>query len=87
MPYESKSQQRFFHAHEGDPGLSFKVVREWDKATDFEHLPDKKKKKDDKDTQKSVVMLMDEMHERDRLDLAKIPRCDFSKSFFKILDL
>ena len=44
MPYTSKAQQRFFHANEGKKGLSAKVVKEFDQATSFKGLPERKNK-------------------------------------------
>lgn len=42
MPYKSKAQQRYLHAHPEKVGGK-KALEEWDKATDFKHLPEKKK--------------------------------------------
>lgn len=41
MPYESKAQQRKFHA---DPRLR-KYAAEYDAATNFKNLPERKKRK------------------------------------------
>ena len=43
MPYKSKAQQRKFHAMEQRGEISHKVVKEFDSATDFSHLPERKK--------------------------------------------
>jgi hypothetical protein len=45
MPYVSKAQQRYFHANEKELSKQGVDVGEWDKATDFKHLPEKKTKK------------------------------------------
>jgi len=44
MPYASKAQQRYFHANEKKLNKQGVDVGEWDKATDFKKLPEKKKK-------------------------------------------
>jgi hypothetical protein len=41
MPFESKAQQRFAHANPEKFGGA-KGLKEWDDATDFKHLPEKK---------------------------------------------
>lgn len=43
MPFASKAQQRFLHANPEKVGGE-KKLSEWDKGTDFKHLPEKKKK-------------------------------------------
>lgn len=43
MPFESKAQQRFLHAHPEKVGGEKKLA-EWDRATDFKSLPERKKK-------------------------------------------
>jgi len=45
MPYKSRSQQRKFHALEAQGKISAATVREFDKATDFSHLPERVSKK------------------------------------------
>lgn len=45
MPYASKAQQRLFHAKEARGEISHKTVAEYDKSTDFKHLPERKKAK------------------------------------------
>lgn len=42
MPFASKAQQRFLHAHPEKVGGTAKL-KEWDEATDFKHLPARKK--------------------------------------------
>ena len=42
MPFASKAQQRFLHAHPEKVGGE-KKLKEWDKSTDFNKLPEKKK--------------------------------------------
>ena len=44
MPYKSKAQQRLFHAKEARGEISHKVVKEYDRATNFKKLPERKKK-------------------------------------------
>ena len=44
MPFDSKAQQRFLHAHPEKVGGEAKL-KEWDRATDFSNLPERKKKK------------------------------------------
>ena len=44
MPYKSRAQQRYFHAHEDEIGSD--TVRELDDATDFKRLPEKKRNAD-----------------------------------------
>lgn len=44
MPYASGAQQRFFHANVGKNGLTAKVVKEFDQATTFKGLPERKNK-------------------------------------------
>ena len=41
MPFKSKAQQRFLHAHPEKVGGAAKL-KEWDAATDFSSLPQKK---------------------------------------------
>jgi len=41
MPYASKAQQRLFHSKNSP--VSKEKVKEFDSATDFSHLPDRKK--------------------------------------------
>jgi hypothetical protein len=41
MPYASKAQARAMHAKASRGEISKKTVAEFDKATDFEHLPSK----------------------------------------------
>jgi len=43
MPFESAAQQRFLHAHPEKVGGEAKLA-EWDRATDFSKLPERKKK-------------------------------------------
>lgn len=45
MPYASKSQARAMHAKAERGEISAKTVKEFDKATDFRHLPEHKKGK------------------------------------------
>jgi hypothetical protein len=42
-PFASQLQQRFLHAHPEKVGGEAKL-KEWDKATDFSHLPKRAKK-------------------------------------------
>lgn len=42
MPYESKAQQRLFHAKEARGEISHATVKEFDQATDFSRLPERK---------------------------------------------
>lgn len=42
MPFASKAQQRFLHAHPEKVGGK-KKLKEWDQATDFSNLPERKK--------------------------------------------
>jgi hypothetical protein len=42
MPFESSAQQRFLYAHPEKVGGKKKLA-EWSAATDFKHLPEKKK--------------------------------------------
>lgn len=42
MPFKSKAQQRYFHYLESKGKMPKKTVNEFDEATDFEHLPEKK---------------------------------------------
>lgn len=44
MPFRSKAQQRFLHAHPEKVGGKAKL-KEWDAATDFSSLPERKKRK------------------------------------------
>lgn len=44
MPFKSKRQQRFLHAHPEKVGGEEKL-KEWDEATDFTHLPETVSKK------------------------------------------
>jgi hypothetical protein len=41
MPFLSKAQQRFLEAHPEKVGGREKL-KEWEQATDFQHLPEKK---------------------------------------------
>lgn len=41
MPFASKAQQRFLHAHPEKVGGVSKL-KEWDAATDFKHLPERR---------------------------------------------
>lgn len=43
MPFASKAQQRFLHANPEKVGGEAKLA-EWDRATDFKSLPEKKRK-------------------------------------------
>lgn len=42
MPFASKAQQRFLHAHPEKVGGAAKL-KEWDKETNFKHLPARRK--------------------------------------------
>lgn len=42
MPYASKAQQRLFHAKAARGEISKAKVKEFDQATDFSHLPERK---------------------------------------------
>ena len=42
MPFASKAQQRFLHAHPDKVGGAAKL-KEWDEATDFKNLPARRK--------------------------------------------
>lgn len=42
MPFQSKAQQRFLEAHPEKVGGRAKL-KEWEGATDFSHLPERKK--------------------------------------------
>jgi len=42
MPFQSKAQQRFLHAHPDKVGGA-KKLKEWDQATDFSKIPERKK--------------------------------------------
>ncbi len=44
MPFQSKAQQRFLEANPDKIGGRSKL-REWEQATDFKSLPEKKKKR------------------------------------------
>lgn len=44
MPFKSKSQQRFMYAKKAEGKLPGVDLNEWDKATDFKDLPEKKEK-------------------------------------------
>ena len=44
MPYKSKAQQRAMHAKAAGGEIKKSVVKEFDAATDFEHLPERKPK-------------------------------------------
>ena len=48
MPYASKAQQRFFHAAEARGKIDPSTVKDFDRATDFSHLPEKSKGKEKK---------------------------------------
>lgn len=43
MPFKSKAQQRFLYAHPEKVGGKEKL-KEWDQATDFSSLPEKRRK-------------------------------------------
>jgi hypothetical protein len=43
VPFDSKAQAAFLHAHPDKVGGEEKL-KEWDEATDWEHLPLKKSK-------------------------------------------
>lgn len=43
MPFVSGAQQRFLHAHPEKVGGEEKLA-EWDRATDFKNLPERKRK-------------------------------------------
>jgi hypothetical protein len=43
MPFKSKAQQKYFHYLESQGKMPKKTVDEFDKATDFEKLPEKVK--------------------------------------------
>lgn len=45
MPYVSKAQQRMFHYMESEGKMPKSTVSEFDEATDFSHLPERKKRK------------------------------------------
>lgn len=45
MAFESKAQQKFMYAHKDDPSMKNVDLKEWSSATDFKHLPEKKKAK------------------------------------------
>ena len=45
MPYKSIAQAHKFHALLKEGKISAKTVREYDKATNFKKLPQRKKKK------------------------------------------
>lgn len=44
MPFESRAQQRYMYAHKGELEKKGVNLKEWSDATDFKHLPEKKKK-------------------------------------------
>ena len=44
-PYQSKAQARAMHAKASRGEISKKVVKEFDKATNFKKIPEKVKKK------------------------------------------
>ena len=44
MPYQSKAQQRYFHANEKKLEKQGVNVKEWDSATNFSNLPERKSK-------------------------------------------
>lgn len=44
MPYKSAAQQRYFHYLESKGKMPKKTVEEFDRATDFEELPERVKK-------------------------------------------
>jgi len=44
MPYKSKAQQRAMHAKASRGEISQRVVKEFDKATNFKGLPERVKK-------------------------------------------
>lgn len=46
MPYKSDAQRRFFHAAENRGEISHKVVKEFDKASKGEDMPEYVKKSD-----------------------------------------
>lgn len=43
MPYKSKRQARYMHWAASQGKIKSSVVEEFDKATDFKHLPERKK--------------------------------------------
>lgn len=45
MPYVSRAQQRLFHAKERRGEISHATVKEFDRATDFSHLPERVRKR------------------------------------------
>lgn len=45
MPYASKAQQRFFHAAQSRGDIPSATVKEYDKATDFSKLPERKSRR------------------------------------------
>ena len=45
MPYTSKAQQRAMHAKAERGEIPKKTVKEFDQATDFDKLPERKRKK------------------------------------------
>lgn len=44
MPFGSKAQQRYMYAHKDDPSMKKVDLKEWSAATNFDKLPEKKKK-------------------------------------------
>jgi hypothetical protein len=45
MPYKSKSPARAMHAKAARGEISKRVVKEFDRATNFSRLPERKKKR------------------------------------------
>ena len=45
MPYKSKAQERYFHAHKKELERQGVNVKEWDQASKGKKLPEKAKKK------------------------------------------
>lgn len=43
MPFKSKAQARFMHAAANRGEISRETVKEFDRKTDFSHLPERKK--------------------------------------------
>lgn len=50
MPYKSEAQRGYFHTHEAELKREGVDVSEWDQASKGLKLPYKKKKKEDKST-------------------------------------
>jgi hypothetical protein len=60
LPFTSKAQQRFLHAHPEKVGGATKL-KEWDRATDFSHLPARAAKKKDDEEEKRTPFLKHEL--------------------------